>query len=130
MKQSIDWNDDGNDDPGATEDIPNIDNDGREQASETKQDASNPVEENEWDKLLRLRCACLLLYDYLFLGTLLLYFISLTNQRQKWEQSGRINTSILECMLFSKWYRTVYKILGQAVIDRALCSNCTNHSVT
>ena len=107
MKQSIDWNDDGNDDPGATEDIPNIDNDGREQASETKQDASNPVEENEWDKLLRLRCACLLLYDYPFLGTLLLYFISLTNQRQKWEQSGRINTSILECMLFSKRYRTV-----------------------
>ncbi|CAM0905949.1 unnamed protein product [Alopecurus aequalis] len=53
--KSIDWNDDGNDDPGATEDIPNIDNDGCEQASETKHDASNPVEENEWDKLLRLR---------------------------------------------------------------------------
>lgn len=53
--KSIDWNDDVNDDPGATEDIPNIDNDGCEPASETKQDASNPVEENEWDKLLRLR---------------------------------------------------------------------------
>lgn len=53
--KSIDWNDDVNDDPGATEDIPNSDNDGCEQASETKQDASNPVEENEWDKLLRLR---------------------------------------------------------------------------
>ncbi|SPT17616.1 unnamed protein product [Triticum aestivum] len=53
--KSIDWNDDINDDPGAAEDIPNIDNDGCEQASETKHDAANPVEENEWDKLLRLR---------------------------------------------------------------------------
>ncbi|KAF0908181.1 hypothetical protein E2562_023810, partial [Oryza meyeriana var. granulata] len=53
--KSIDWNDEPNDDPGATEDIPNIDNDGCEQASETKQDAANRVEENEWDKLLRVR---------------------------------------------------------------------------
>lgn len=53
--KSIDWNDEVNDDPGATEDILNIDNGGCEQASETKQDAANPVEENEWDKLLRLR---------------------------------------------------------------------------
>ncbi|BAF21619.1 Os07g0497000, partial [Oryza sativa Japonica Group] len=54
--KSIDWNDELNDDPGATEDIPNIDNDGCEQASEAKQDAANRVEENEWDKLLRVRC--------------------------------------------------------------------------
>ncbi|KAG8080478.1 hypothetical protein GUJ93_ZPchr0007g5256 [Zizania palustris] len=53
--KSIDWNDELNDDPGATEDIPNIDNDGCEQASETKQDAANHVEESEWDKLLRVR---------------------------------------------------------------------------
>ncbi|XP_006657726.1 protein CHROMATIN REMODELING 4 [Oryza brachyantha] len=53
--KSIDWNDELNDDPGATEDVPNIDNDGSEQASETKQDATNRVEENEWDKLLRVR---------------------------------------------------------------------------
>ncbi|KAL5197445.1 hypothetical protein ABZP36_000957 [Zizania latifolia] len=53
--KSIDWNDELNDDPGATEDIPNIDNDGCNQASETKQDAANRVEENEWDKLLRVR---------------------------------------------------------------------------
>lgn len=53
--KSIDWNDELNDDPGATEDIPNIDNDGCEQASEAKQDAANRVEENEWDKLLRVR---------------------------------------------------------------------------
>uniref|UniRef100_A0A0D9WZ32 Protein CHROMATIN REMODELING 4 n=1 Tax=Leersia perrieri TaxID=77586 RepID=A0A0D9WZ32_9ORYZ len=53
--KSIDWNDELNDDPGATEDIPNNDNDGCEQASETKQDAASRVEENEWDKLLRVR---------------------------------------------------------------------------
>ncbi|XP_025801190.1 protein CHROMATIN REMODELING 4-like isoform X2 [Panicum hallii] len=53
--KSIDWNDELNDDPGTNEDIPNIDNDGCEQASESKQGAATRAEENEWDKLLRVR---------------------------------------------------------------------------
>ncbi|KAJ1290981.1 hypothetical protein BS78_02G284100 [Paspalum vaginatum] len=52
--KSIDWNDELNDDPGTNEDIQHIDNDGSEQASESKQGAA-PAEENEWDKLLRVR---------------------------------------------------------------------------
>jgi len=55
VKQSIDWNDELNDDPGTNEDIAPIDNDGSEQASESKQGATNRSEENEWDKLLRVR---------------------------------------------------------------------------
>ncbi|XP_039796181.1 protein CHROMATIN REMODELING 4-like isoform X2 [Panicum virgatum] len=53
--KSIDWNDELNDDPGTNEDIPNIDNGGCEQASESKQGAATRAEENEWDKLLRVR---------------------------------------------------------------------------
>ena len=80
MKQSIDWNDDINDDPGAAEDIPNIDNDGCEQASETKHDAANPVEENEWDKLLRLRCftipcRCTCYFTRLSIALMIFFFI-------------------------------------------------------
>ncbi|OEL34683.1 Protein CHROMATIN REMODELING 4 [Dichanthelium oligosanthes] len=53
--KSIDWNDELNDDPGTNEDIPSADNDGCEQASESKQGAATRAEENEWDKLLRVR---------------------------------------------------------------------------
>ncbi|CAN6168169.1 unnamed protein product [Urochloa humidicola] len=53
--KSIDWNDELNDDPGTNEDIPSIDNDGCEQVSELKQGAGTRAEENEWDKLLRVR---------------------------------------------------------------------------
>ncbi|XP_062189037.1 protein CHROMATIN REMODELING 4-like [Phragmites australis] len=53
--KSIDWNDELNDDPGPNEDIPHIDNDGCELASESKQGAATRAEENEWDKLLRVR---------------------------------------------------------------------------
>ncbi|CAN6199078.1 unnamed protein product [Urochloa humidicola] len=53
--KSIDWNDELNDDPGTNEDIPSIDNDGCEQVSEPKQGAGTRAEENEWDKLLRVR---------------------------------------------------------------------------
>ncbi|XP_062186897.1 protein CHROMATIN REMODELING 4-like [Phragmites australis] len=53
--KSIDWNDELNDDPGTNDDIPHIDDDGCEQASEPKQGAATRAEENEWDKLLRVR---------------------------------------------------------------------------
>ncbi|KAF8700851.1 hypothetical protein HU200_034217 [Digitaria exilis] len=53
--KSIDWNDELNDDPGTNEDIPNIDNDGCEPVSDSKQGAATRAEENEWDKLLRVR---------------------------------------------------------------------------
>lgn len=53
--KSIDWNDELNDDPGTNEDIPHIDTDGSEQASDSKQGAAPHPEENEWDKLLRVR---------------------------------------------------------------------------
>ncbi|ONM23789.1 Protein CHROMATIN REMODELING 4, partial [Zea mays] len=53
--KSIDWNDELNDHPGTNEDIAPIDNDGSELASESKQGATNRLEENEWDKLLRVR---------------------------------------------------------------------------
>ncbi|KAL6656550.1 hypothetical protein ACP70R_004330 [Stipagrostis hirtigluma subsp. patula] len=53
--KSIDWNDDLNDDPGTNEDIVHIDNDACELASEPKQGAATRAEENEWDKLLRVR---------------------------------------------------------------------------
>ncbi|ONM57429.1 Protein CHROMATIN REMODELING 4 [Zea mays] len=58
--KSIDWNDELNDDPGTNEDTAPIDNDGSEQASESKQGATNRSEENEWDKLLRVRYSAIL----------------------------------------------------------------------
>ena len=66
VKQSIDWNDELNDDPGTNEDIPNIDNDGCERASESKQGAATRAEENEWDKLLRVRYSAVM-YKPVFL---------------------------------------------------------------
>ncbi|KAL6862175.1 hypothetical protein ACP4OV_016824 [Aristida adscensionis] len=53
--KSIDWNDDPNDDPGTNEDIMPVDNDACELPSDPKQGAGNRPEENEWDKLLRVR---------------------------------------------------------------------------
>ncbi|TVU28133.1 hypothetical protein EJB05_19642 [Eragrostis curvula] len=53
--KSIDWNDELNDDPGTNEDIPDMDNDGCDQAPEPKHGPSTRAEENEWDKLLRVR---------------------------------------------------------------------------
>lgn len=52
----MDWNDDLNDETGGTELLPNIDGDACDQSPEAKDDnAVNVTEENEWDRLLRLR---------------------------------------------------------------------------
>lgn len=54
--QSLDWNDELNDEPGETELLPSIAGDACEQSSEAKEDNTiNVTEENEWDRLLRLR---------------------------------------------------------------------------
>lgn len=54
--KSLDWNDDVNDEAGGTELLPDIDGDALEEPSEAKEDnIINVTEENEWDRLLRLR---------------------------------------------------------------------------
>ncbi|ONK74827.1 uncharacterized protein A4U43_C03F10540 [Asparagus officinalis] len=54
--KSLDWNDELNDEPGGTELLTSLAGDACEQSSEAKEDnAINVTEENEWDKLLRLR---------------------------------------------------------------------------
>ncbi|KAJ0980823.1 hypothetical protein J5N97_009078 [Dioscorea zingiberensis] len=54
--KSLEWNEDSNEDVGGTESSPNEVGDGPEQAPEIKEDnATGVTEENEWDRLLRVR---------------------------------------------------------------------------
>ncbi|CAL9169817.1 protein CHROMATIN REMODELING 4-like [Musa acuminata AAA Group] len=54
--KSVDWNDDTNEEPDGTDLLSGIAGDGSEQKSETKEDnAAGGTEENEWDRLLRVR---------------------------------------------------------------------------
>jgi hypothetical protein len=78
IKQSIDWNDELNDDTGTNEDIPDMDNDGCDQASEPKQGAATLAEENEWDKLLRVRYSA---GPYLFV----IYHASILLSTSSWD---------------------------------------------
>lgn len=56
LNQSLDWNDEINDEPGGTDLLPSIAGDACERLSEAKEDTTiNVTEENEWDRLLRLR---------------------------------------------------------------------------
>ena len=56
INQSPDWNEELNDEPGGAELLPSITGGACEQSSEAKEDnAINVTEENEWDRLLRLR---------------------------------------------------------------------------
>jgi len=56
LNQSLDWNEELNDEPGGTELLPSIAGDACGQSCEAKEDTPiNITEENEWDRLLRLR---------------------------------------------------------------------------
>lgn len=52
----MDWNDELNEEQGGADMLPSVAGDGCEQASEAKEDnAISGTEENEWDRLLRVR---------------------------------------------------------------------------
>lgn len=53
--QSLEWNDEPTDEQGGTESPPIVTDDVSAQNSERKEDNLVGVEENEWDKLLRVR---------------------------------------------------------------------------
>lgn len=54
--QSVEWNDEPNEEQGGTELLPGTAGDVCAQSSEKKEDhVVNNTEENEWDRLLRLR---------------------------------------------------------------------------
>ncbi|KAJ8459011.1 hypothetical protein OPV22_031937 [Ensete ventricosum] len=54
--KSVDWNDDTNEEPDGTDLLSGVVGDGSEQKSEGKEDnAAGGTEENEWDRLLRVR---------------------------------------------------------------------------
>ena len=54
--QSVEWNDEATDEPGGGESPPAVADDISVQNSEKKEDnVLNGTEENEWDKLLRVR---------------------------------------------------------------------------
>ncbi|KAG1347443.1 protein CHROMATIN REMODELING 4 [Cocos nucifera] len=54
--QKMDWNDELNEEQGGADMLPSVAGDGCEQASEAKEDnAISGTEENEWDRLLRVR---------------------------------------------------------------------------
>ncbi|RWW17266.1 hypothetical protein BHE74_00042460 [Ensete ventricosum] len=56
LYQSVDWNDDTNEEPDGTDLLSGVVGDGSEQKSEGKEDnAAGGTEENEWDRLLRVR---------------------------------------------------------------------------
>lgn len=54
--QSVEWNDDSNEEQRGTELLPSVASDVCAQSSEKKEDhLVNNTEENEWDRLLRVR---------------------------------------------------------------------------
>ncbi|RVX02756.1 Protein chromatin remodeling 4 [Vitis vinifera] len=53
--QSLEWNDEPTDEQGGTESPPVVTDDVSAQNSERKEDNLVGTEENEWDKLLRIR---------------------------------------------------------------------------
>lgn len=54
--QSLEWNEDSNEDLAGTDSSPNIVGDGSEHTPEIKEDnVASVTEENEWDRLLRVR---------------------------------------------------------------------------
>ena len=53
--QSLEWNDEPTDEHGGTESPPVVTDDVSTQNSERKEDNLVVTEENEWDKLLRVR---------------------------------------------------------------------------
>nr|CAD1819092.1 unnamed protein product [Ananas comosus var. bracteatus] len=53
--KSVEWNDEVNEEPGVAEALPSITGDGREQAEAKEENPTNGTEENEWDRLLRVR---------------------------------------------------------------------------
>lgn len=94
----MEWNDEVNEEPGVAEALPSITGDGREQAEAKEENPTNGAEENEWDRLLRVRYVTspFSLVPY-FCGFLCKYFLLIIKLLSKPTFSGIELATKLNC---------------------------------